>query len=176
MKKDEIISLIRLFLAPVVVILLGLVLLVNPDTASVLISKVLGIMLAILAVGCGIGALVSAHGRPAKVVCAVLLAVSGGLLSRNPLWLASFAGRIIGILLLIDGLQDIFVARSRGVRFLMPVVVALLGGILVLMPMTASRLVFSLCGLVVTAVGVMMLLDRLRKPRLKGGDNIIDAL
>ena len=31
MKKDEIISLIRLFLAPVVVILLGLVLLVNPD-------------------------------------------------------------------------------------------------------------------------------------------------
>ena len=57
-----------------------------------------------------------------------------------------------------------------------PVVVTLLGAILVLMPMTASRLVFSLCGLVVTVVGIVMLLDRLRKPRLKDGGDIIDAL
>lgn len=176
MKKYDIPALTRLLLAPVVVILLGLVLLVNPDTASVLISKLLGALLAILAIGCGIAALVSPQGRAGKVVCAIFLAVCGGVLSRNPLWLASFAGRVVGILLVIDGVQDIFVARSRGVRFLMPVVVTLLGAILVLMPMTASRLVFSLCGLVVTVVGVVMLLDRLRKPRLKDGGDIIDAL
>lgn len=176
MKKNDVLSLVRLLLAPVVVILLGLVLLVNPDTASVLISKLLGALLAVLAVGCGIAALVSPQGRTGKVVCAILLAVAGGVLSRNPLWLASFAGRVVGILLLIDGLQDIFAARGRGVRFLMPVVVTLLGAILVLMPMTASRLVFSLCGLVVTVVGIVMLLDRLRKPRLKDGGDIIDAL
>ena len=64
-------------------------------------------------------------------------------------------------------------------RFLLPLLVTLLGGILVLLPMTASRLVFSLCGLAVTVIGVFMLLDRLRLRRLNGGDedpNIIDAL
>ncbi len=176
MKKNEILSLLRLLLAPVLVILLGLVLMVNPDTASVLISKLLGALLAILAVGCGIAALVSPRGRAGKVVCAILLAVCGGVLSRNPLWLASFAGRVVGILLVIDGLGDMMEARRREVRFLMPLLVTVMGAILVLLPMTASRLVFSLCGLVVTIIGVLMLLDRIRKPRLKDGGDIIDAL
>lgn len=175
MKKEEILSLIRLLLAPVLVILLGLVLLVNPDSASILISRVLGGGLAILAVGFGIAALVSARGRAGKAIASVALAVCGGLLSRNPLWLASFAGRVVGILLVIDGVQDMLHAHCSGVRVRMPLVVALLGAILVLMPMTASRLVFSLCGLVVTVVGVIMLLERLGKPRLSGGKrDIID--
>lgn len=65
-------------------------------------------------------------------------------------------------------------------RFLMPLLVAILGGVLILMPMTASRLVFGLCGLAVMVIGIFMLLDRLRHPRLPGGEdddpNIIDAL
>ena len=45
--------------------------------------------------------------------------------------------------------------------------------------MTASRLVFSLCGAVVAVIGVVMLVDRIRSRRwLDNGDNpnIIDAL
>ena len=44
--------------------------------------------------------------------------------------------------------------------------------------MTTSRLVFSLCGLVVLFIGAGMLVDRLkhRKYLEKGDDNIIDAL
>ena len=45
------------------------------------------------------------------------------------------------------------------------------------MPMTASRLLFGLCGLAVTVVGIFMLLDRLRRKLPAGDDpNIIDAL
>lgn len=176
MKKNDILSWTRLLLAPVLVILLGLLLLVNPDSASALISRLLGWLLAILAVGFGIAALVSDRGRTGKVIAAIALAVGGGVLTRNPLLLASFAGRVVGILLMIDGVQDILNARRRGVRFLLPMIVTVMGAVLVLMPMTASRLVFSLCGLVVMIIGIMMLLDRLRKPRLSGGkSDIIDA-
>ena len=49
---------------------------------------------------------------------------------------------------------------------------------LILSPMALSRLVFSLCGLVVLFIGIGMLTDRLksRKRLTKGDDNIIDAL
>ena len=51
--------------------------------------------------------------------------------------------------------------------------------ILILLPMTASRLVFTLCGIAVLVIGGVMLLDRIRGRRwLHEGDdpNIIDAL
>ena len=54
-----------------------------------------------------------------------------------------------------------------------------IGALLVLMPMSASRLVFTLCGVAVLVIGGVMLLDRIRGRRwLQGGDdpNIIDAL
>ena len=49
---------------------------------------------------------------------------------------------------------------------------------LVLSPMALSRLVFSLCGLVVLFIGIGMLVDRLKNQRKldRGDDNIIDAL
>lgn len=179
MKKNDILSVLQLYLAPVLVILLGVLLLVSPDSASVLISRLLGGLLTILSIGFGIAALVSERGRVGRLITAAALILAGTVLYRNPLLLASFAGRVVGLLLLLDGLGDIINAHRRGVRFLMPLIVTILGAVLVLIPMTASRLVFSLCGLVVTIIGIVMLLDRLRNRRLPGGDNdpnIIDAL
>lgn len=179
MKKSDILSVIQLFLAPVLVILLGLLLLVNPDSASVLISRLLGGLLTIIAVISGVTALFSERRRVGKLIFALVLFACGGILSTNPLLLASFAGRVVGLLLVIDGVGDMLNAYRRGIRFLMPLLVTFLGAVLVLMPMTASRLVFSLCGLAVTVTGIFMLLDRLRHRRLPGGDqdsNIIDAL
>lgn len=180
MKKHDILSAIQLLLAPVLVILLGLLLLINPDSASVLLSKLVGSLLILVAAVLGIAALFSEQRKVLKLVLAALVLNCGILLIRNPLLLASFAGRVVGILLLVDGLGDMITAHRRGVRFLMPLLVAILGGVLVLMPMTASRLVFGLCGLAVTVIGIFMLLDRLRHPRLPGGENddpnIIDAL
>ena len=176
MKKDDILSLLRLLIAPVLVILLGLVLIVNPDSASALISKVLGWVIIAVAVN-GISAIFNENGRISKSICAVVLAVVGGWLVKNPLALAAWIGRIIGILLAIDGLQDIFELRRQGKSFLFSLIIAAVGVVLVLMPMTTSRIVFFLCGVVVLLIGVAMLIDRLKgKPRLKDGGDIIDAL
>lgn len=178
MKKQQILPYLQLLLAPILIIALGLLLLIHPDSASVVISRIIGGLMVLMAVGFGIAAVLGEH-RTGKIILAFCLFLGGSVLARNPLLLASFAGRVVGILLLIDGLHDIMAARRNGVRSLFSVIVAAVGLILILMPMTASRLVFSLCGLVALIAGVLMLLDRLRRHRLPGGDNddnIIDAL
>ena len=176
MKKNDIFPLVQLYLAPVLVILLGAALLINPDSASVLISRLLGGVLTIVGIVFGIGFF--SGRRTSKLITALGFLAAGSILSRNPLLLASFAGRIIGLILLVNGIGVFLNARRQGIRGLMPLVVTVLGAVLTLMPMTASRLVFALCGLVVAIVGIMMLLERIRRSRLPGGKdrNIIDAL
>lgn len=178
MKKEDVFSLIRLLLAPVLVILLGLVLIFNPDSASALISKVVGWIMIAFGMGFGVSALVNQTGRIGKGITAVILAVAGGWLVNNPLALASWIGRFIGVLLIIDGIQDILHLRKEGKTFRMPLIVTIVGAVLVLMPMATSRIVFILCGIVMLIIGIAMLLDRLKgKRRLNGPkDDIIDAL
>ena len=115
-------------------------------------------------------------GAKALIIAAIVLAVAGGWLGSHPLALAAWLGRFIGVLLIIDGLQDIGELRRFGKTFLLPLIVTIVGAVLVLMPMTTSRLVFTLCGVVVLIIGGAMLLDRMRsKPRLKSRSDIIDA-
>ena len=176
MKKQEILSYIRLFLAPVLVMLLGLILIINPDSATVLISKILGGIIILIAIGFGVSAIFDSKGRSVKAITSVVMAIVGGWLVNNPLALAAWLGRFIGVLLIIDGLQDIGELRRFGKTFLLPLIVTIVGAVLVLMPMTTSRLVFTLCGVVVLIIGAAMLLDRMRsKPRLKSRSDIIDA-
>lgn len=176
MKKQEILSYIRLFLAPVLVMLLGLILIINPDSATALISKTLGTIIILIGVGFGISAIFEKKGRTPKAIAAVVLAVAGGWLVNNPLALAAWIGRFIGVLLIIDGVQDIMELRRFGKTFLMSLIITVVGAVLVLMPLTTSRLVFTLCGVVVLVIGAAMLLDRLKsRPRLKSAGDIIDA-
>lgn len=176
MKKQDILSYIRLFLAPVLVMLLGLILIVNPDSATALISKIMGTIIILIGVGFGIGAIFEAKGRTAKAIAAVVLAIVGGWLVKNPLALAAWIGRFIGVLLIIDGVQDIIELRRFGKTFLMPLTITVVGAVLVLMPLTTSRLVFTLCGVVVLIIGAAMLFDRLKsRPKLKSSNDIIDA-
>ena len=179
MKKNDMLSLLYTLLTPALLMLLGFVLLVNPDSASALIAKLIGWFLVAVGIGFGISAVVSKRGQTGKGITAVLLVVIGGWLAKNPLMLAAWIGRLVGIVLLIDGVGDFLHAKDWGVSRLFPVIVAVLGVILILLPMTTSRLVFSLCGLVVLIIGAAMLIDRLRdRRRLNPPDdpNIIDAL
>lgn len=179
MKKEELFAKIQLLLTPVLIIVLGLVLVFCPDSASALIAKILSWILGLIAIGFGISALLNAQGRAGKVVGAIVCAVIGGWLGNNPLVLAAWFGRIIGIVLILDGVQDMGNNRRQGRRFLLPLLVTAMGAVLVLMPMTASRLLFALCGIVVLAIGVVMLLDRLKGRRqlpYSGDSDIIDAL
>lgn len=179
MKKQDILSLVQLLLVPVLLILLGLILVVNPDTASVLISKLLGYVLTLCAIGTGLAAIFSRTKRVTKGICAVVLAMVGGWLMMHPLWLTAWISRFLGMLILVNSGMDLIFALKQNRNVIFHAAAVAVGALLILMPMSASRLVFTLCGVAVLAIGGVMLYDRIRGRRwLHEGDdpNIIDAL
>lgn len=179
MKKRDILSLLYQLASPIALILLGVVLTFNPDSASVLIARLLGWGIFLVGIGFGVAALVSRDGTAGKVIGAAICIGIGGFLLRNPLVLAAGIGRLLGILLAIRGVRDIMTSKRRGHGRILAIITAVAGVVLIVLPMTTSRLVFSLCGVVVLIIGIAMLLDRLKDRRCldDGGDpNIIDGL
>lgn len=178
MKKRDIFPLIYQLASPVLLMLLGAVLLFNPDSASALISRLLGWIMTIIGIGIGISAIADRRGAIGKGLAAVGCVCIGGWLTAHPLLLAAGIGRILGILIALRGIRDLFLARDRGYGLPLAAIVTLVGLVLAVLPMTTSRLVFSICGGVILAIGIAMLLQRLKEQKyLEGGDsNIIDAL
>lgn len=179
MKKQDMLSLGKLLSVPVFLILLGLILLVYPDAASVMIATATGYVLVAGAVIGGVAAVVSPRGKLGKAVFSIALGAIGIWLVQNPLVLAAGIGRFVGVLILINSLPDLLYAHKQGRNILFHGISVLAGVGLLLLPMTASRLVFRLGGFAVLVIGVFMLADRIRGRRwLESGDdpNIIDAL
>lgn len=178
MKKNSVLDMLYQLASPIAVVLLGLLLTVNPDSASILIARILGWGLTVVGIGFGIAALIDRDHAVRKGITAVLFACAGGTLAAKPLLLAAWIGRIIGLLIAVRGIRDLMISHNYGYSRILALITAAVGTILVVLPLTTSRLVFSLCGLVVLFIGAGMLVDRLknRKYLPKGDDNIIDAL
>ena len=171
MRKETLLRLLNRFGMSATLILLGLILLVAPDSAAVIIAYLMGGLLTFGGIVFGIGALLDR--QISKIIWTLVCLSLGGTLMSNPLLLARNLGRFLGILLAMEGGSCLHRGnRTFGVIILVAAVV------LVLSPMTLSRLVFSVCGLVVLAIGVGMLAERIRNQAYldKGDDNIIDAL
>lgn len=187
MKKYNFTQLLNLLGMPVLLIVLGLILLFSPDTASALVGKVLA-WAGILA---GIAFLVNAFaGDPVqknnRIIFAVVCFAAGLWLLMNPLFPAKFIGRVLGLFLLLRGGQDIRVnlQYSHGkIKFtpglIIAGVTALAGIVLMVLPMASSRLLFAFVGIVMICAGAAEAYDRIKGPRLldEGDDpDIIDAL
>ena len=177
MKKHQISEFVSRFATPVVLIVLGLVLIFCPDTASALISKVVGWGLLMAGIVVAVAMVVDSNWSVSKVLTVLTLVILGRWLMTHPLAWAAWGGRIIGLLLLLRGIRDFTQSVFTQGRAL-SVLTAVLGVVLILMPMTASRMVFSLCGVVILAVGGGMLAERIWEKKNGETDdpNIIDAL
>ena len=178
MKNNRFLDMLYQLASPIAVMLLGALLVINPDSASVLIARIVGWVLTVMGIGFGVSAIVDRDHAVRRGITAVLLACMGGTLSARPLLLAAWIGRLIGLLIAARGVRDLLLCSSYGYSRILALITTAVGALLVVLPMTTSRLVFSLCGLVVLFIGIGMLLDRLkaRKRLSKGDDNIIDAL
>ena len=177
MKKHQISEFVSRFATPVVLIVLGLVLIFCPDTASALISKVAGWGLLMAGIIVAVAMVVDRNWSVTKILTILVLAGLGRWLMAHPLAWAAWGGRIIGALVLLRGIRDFTQSVFTQGRAL-SVLTAVLGVVLILMPMTASRMVFSLCGVVILAVGGGMLAERIWEKKNGEDDdpNIIDAL
>ena len=182
MKNHSILSWIRLLLTPVLMIVLGIILLLSPDSATTLVAQIIGWVMVAVGIGFGVSAVADRFGMVGKVVAALIFCGVGTWMILHPLMLAAWIGRLVGILLVIQGIQDIVYLRSCRSSLFIPVVEAIVGAVLVVLPMTTSRLVFTVVGGVVLFIGVVMLIQRLRLRKLlnEAGEpddpNIIDAL
>ena len=152
--KDTILSVIRLIATPVLLMVLGLILLIHPDSASALVAQILGWVLVIAGVVFAVSAVAGHFDTLGKVLSAVCCFAVGAWLLRNPLMLAAGLGRLAGILLVVRGIQDILNASRYHYGILPAVITTVLGAVLIALPMTTSRVVISLCGLLVLIVGM----------------------
>ncbi len=176
MNKQRMIALVRHFGPSVLLCLLGLLLALNPDSASGFIGTVLGWCLTAAGIVVILSALGVPGGQVGKILAGLVCVAAGVWMLRNPLALVRSLGRFVGILLTIRGVQELLASRTGGGKGL-SAALTVVGLVLVLLPMTTSRLVFSLCGLVVLAMGIVSFAQRLKQWRGDSGDgNIIDAL
>ena len=177
MKKQKFSAFLSRYATPAALIVLGLVLVFCPDTASALIYKVAGWGLMMAGIIVAVAMVVDSSISLSKILTVLILVGLGRWLGTHPLAWAAWGGRIIGVLLLLRGIRD-FVQSSLRQGKALSIVTAVLGLVLILMPMTASRLVFSLCGVAILLCGGGMLAERIWERRYLEGDdpNIIDAL
>lgn len=171
MNKRKFLAAVNHYGTSVTMILLGLILLLVPDSASMIIAYLIGGILTLGGIVFVIGALLDRS--ISKGFWAFVCLGLGSVLSGNPLLLAKNLGRFLGILMAIEGGDCL----RKGNR-IFGIVILVSAVALVLSPMALSRLVFSVCGLVVLAIGIGMLLDRLKNRNYlpKGKDDIIDSL
>ena len=186
MKKYTPAQLLRMFAAPVATVLLGLVLLFSPDTASALVGKLIAWCAILAALALGAGAI---FGRPSRkhnrILWAVICLFAGIWLLMNPLTVAKFLGRILGITLMIRGGQSAADnIRYRGKKLvvsrglILGAATLVIGAVLAIMPLASSRMFFNIVGIALICAGFAQGWDNLRGRKLldEGQDpNIIDV-
>ena len=176
MKNNKLFDLISMLLGPVLLMVLGIILIVDPDSASALVAKVIAWALILTGTGLALKNLVSER-RKGQIVAAAISLVVGLWMLANPLILARSLGRILGLVIFLQAAD--FREWKNGIKVSgVSLVTAILGLILVLVPMTASRILFVIIGIVCLVIGVTEIVNRLhirKKLDRDDGPDIIDV-
>lgn len=181
-KKMDWAGIAKLAALPALQLLLGLLLLLNPDAAVAVIFRILGWLLVAVAAGLTISLVGDRVRSPGRVIGALICGIGGIYLTRNPLALVAGTGKVLGIVLILRGLAGLFqesrcAARQAG-RILPELPALILGIFLLLSPMSPSRLILGIVGvvLILGAVGkIFSVKGDLLGIREPEDPNIIDA-
>lgn len=164
----------RPWLKPALTTLMGLILILRPDTLTSAIGVTAGFLVALLGAGLLISFLFGHTRDGLRLAGAIILMVLGFSVIKSPLSLTSQLGRFVGILLVLQSVRELsgqFSLRSKA----MSIVSGVVGLVLMLVPVTSSRLIISGCGVVVLLMGGGMLLERWKNPPKPVKEDIIDA-
>lgn len=186
MKKYTPAQLVSLLAVPAALVLLGLVLLFSPDTASAFVGKLIAWCFLLAAAALAAAVFLGAPDRRSnRILWAVICAFAGIWLLRNPLTVAKFLGRVLGIALMIRGAQSAADnIRYQGKKLLfsrgliLGGVTLVMGAVLALVPLASSRMFFHIIGIVLICAGIAQGWDNLRGQKLldEGDDpHIIDV-
>lgn len=169
-------------LGSILMIVFGAVLVMNPDSASALVSAILGwglfVIGAVLVVG---GFLDDRDGG--SIGQGVLFLVVGSWLRRNPLMIAKVVGVLLGLTAVRHGwraLENVQRSKRNGGFWIPGAVLAavelLVGVRLIFSPLSVSRVVLTIAGIAMVVCGVWELISGCREQKyIPGTPNIIDA-
>lgn len=177
MKKEKIVKLLKPAAVPLLATLIGLILLVYPDAATIIVSQLCGWILVIYSAAKAISMATKRTSSSGGWIWAALGIVLGVVILSKPLLPVATISRFLGILLVVRSVGELQKATYRRAKILAIVTFAV-GAVLVLVPMALTRTLLRLCGLVVSVVGIVNVLEKLQETkRLKSGDrpDIIDA-
>ena len=175
-------SMHRSNLGSILMIVFGAVLVMNPDSASALVSAILGWGLLVVGVALVIGGFLD--GRDGgSIGQGLLFAVVSSWLRRNPLMIAKVVGVLLGLTAVQHGwraLENAQRSKRNGGFWVPGAVVAavelLVGVRLIFSPLSVSRVVLTLAGIAMAACGIWELISRRREKKyIPGTPNIIDA-
>ena len=175
-------SMHRSNLGSILMIVFGAVLVMNPDSASALVSAILGWGLFVVGVMLVIGGF--QDGRDGgSIGQGLLFLVVGSWLRRNPLMIAKVVGVLLGLTAVQHGwraLENAQRSKRNGGLWVPGAVLAaveLLGGVrLIFSPLSVSRVVLTIAGIAMVVCGVGELISRNREKKyIPGTPNIIDA-
>ena len=159
----------------ILMVIAGLVLLINPDGATALVTKLIGWILVVL----GAVMLIRPTLRKERITTGNWIMYGlgiavGVLLLAKPMLLADGVGRFFGILLVMEGSRNF---RLSGARLTTVLTIAA-GVVLVIMPRTLTHTVLAVSGIVMIVIGVVNILgkvNRMKRLEEPGDPNIIDA-
>ena len=172
---------LKRYVGPAMMAGFGFLLTIRPDSATVMMIRLVGIVLVLAAVGMGISLALRPGDMALKITGIVIFALSGIWMLAFPLSLASWFGRLIGILLIIQGVQSILALRTSLGLVILPVLTVVTGVVLTVLPLSASRLVFRILGIAMMVIGIVTLVYRAQNEKQDrngpgSGPDIIDAL
>lgn len=166
----------------VLMIVCGAILALSPDSASALLSVVLGWGLIVVGVMLIVGGFLS--GREwGSIGQGALFLICGSWLHRNPLMIASVLGLVLGVVAVRRGWSGAknaqTIKRCGGIWIPDAVLAALeliVGVRLIFSPLSVSRVVLTLAGIAMVACGAWELISRYRGRKYITRDSgIIDA-
>ena len=166
MKKEAVMKYVNLLGIPVLTAVLGLILLLNPDSATALIARIIGWLLII---GGAVTAISmadrNARSRAGRWIAAAIGVILGIVVLKRPLLLAESLGRFMGVLLVIRGGSDLRESHHRDGRIL-AIITLIVGAVLILVPMTFTRTILRLCGMIVAVLGIVSIAEKIREMKL----------
>ena len=177
MDMNRILKLAKRCAGEIFMILCGALLLLFPDTAVALVTKIIAWVLVIIGIFKVMKNLKDSAAYWGDWVYTVLCFLVGGYLLVNPLAISEMIGRLLGLLLILYGMGNLRVSRYGSGKTL-GIFTAIAGVVLVVIPRTLINTLLGVAGLVLLILGIINLVDKVRhNPYLEdGGDpNIIDA-
>lgn len=170
---------IRPWLKPVLTCVLGLILIFRPGSLTTSIAWAAGVLIALVGAGKLVGFFFDAGYRKdfLQLCGGVILLIVGFSIMGKPVSLERQVGRIIGILLLLQGIRG-YVSPYAAHEKVTATLCCIMGVFLILIPLALSRLAVIICGIVVLLIGVGMIIDLLVWNKFTGDpgdDDIIDA-